>query len=165
MILFAVYVCCLCVHLKLLLYLLHNSYFYSTIIAAGISWLPRFDSMRGCCRTPRRTWSRISMRVKGGGWGSRLALAILGDTSCQCFLRHFKHLNHSSCQIQITAVLWLQLRELQLQYPDIYGITSSVSRVNLFYSWYLAFANRRGQSLQSKHQYFINCCPCDLVLA
>lgn len=40
--------------------------------AAGIPWIPRFDSMRGCCRMARRTWPRISMCVKGrvvGGLG------------------------------------------------------------------------------------------------
>lgn len=68
----------------------------------GFHGFPRFDSMRGCCRMARRTWPRISMCVKGrgAGGGSRLAPAILGDASCQSSIRHFGHLNHSSCQIQ-----------------------------------------------------------------
>lgn len=41
--------------------------------------------------------------------------------------------------------------ELLLQYPDIYGIASSMSGINLFYNCHLAFANRTGQFLQSKH--------------
>lgn len=133
MILFAVYVCCLCLHLKLLLYLLQNTYFYSTITAAGISWLPRFDSMRGCCRTPRRTWSRILMRVKGGlgvssGSGHiRSYFLPMLFTSLQASESQFLSNSNYSC-------FMAPARELQLQYPDIYGITSSVSRVNLFYS-------------------------------
>lgn len=53
----------------------------------------------------------MSMCVKGKEWEagdggvSGLDPAILGGASCQRSIRHLTHVNHSSCQIEITAVL------------------------------------------------------------
>lgn len=145
------YFLCLYLSFKLWFEMSHNTYSFSITTAAGISWLPRFDSMRGCCRVPHRTWLCISMcvSVRRGGLGVSSGFGHIR----RCFLPMlYTSLPASESQSDSNyGCFMITAGELLLQYPDIYGIASSMSRINLFYSWYLAFANRTGQFLQSKH--------------